>query len=217
MNKFLSHNWLAHEINRKCTLSVLKYVKGDLLDVGCGEKPYFEILKPHVNDYVGLDMPNTLHAKDKINIYGNACYLPFKDSSFNTVVSFQVMEHVNEPNQTVAGIYRVLKKGGYAVLTTPFMWGLHEKPRDFYRYTKYGLKYLFEKNGFEIVELRANSGYWIMAGLRFNYYLARFGRGYLKYLLSPIYFGVQVLSNVLDKIDNVETDTVSYTLVAKKI
>ena len=89
MNKFLTHNWLAHEINRKCTLSVLKYVKGDLLDIGCGEKPYFDILTPHINEYVGLDMSDTLHAKDAIDVYGTACNQPFKDSSFDSVVSFR--------------------------------------------------------------------------------------------------------------------------------
>lgn len=177
MNKFLTHNWLVHEINKNCTLSVLKYVRGDLLDIGCGEKPYFNILKPRVNKYIGVEHPDTLHKNAKIDIYGDAGHLPFKDESFDTVVSFQVIEHVNEPNQMVAGIYRVISKGGYAILTAPFMWGLHEEPRDFWRYTKYGLKYLFEKNGFEIVELRANSGYWIMTGLRFNYLFDKIWKG----------------------------------------
>lgn len=210
-------NWLINKINKKCVLSILKYVRGDLLDIGCGNKPYFDILKPRVNKYTGLDMPDTLHTRSKIDVYGDACNLPFEDSSFETVVSFQVMEHVNEPNIMIAEIFRVLKNGGYAIITTPFMWGIHEEPRDFYRYTKYGLKYLFKKNGFEIIELKANSGYWIMTGLRFNYYLVRFENKYSKYVLFPIYNLVQIISFTLDKFDKAEADTVSYTLVAKKL
>lgn len=52
MNKFLTHNWLIHEINRKCALSALEYIKGYLLDIGCGEKTYFNILKPHIKEYI---------------------------------------------------------------------------------------------------------------------------------------------------------------------
>lgn len=217
MNKFFTHNWLIHEINRNITLSIVHYVKGFLLDIGCGETPYSDILKPQVTTHIGLDHPYTLHKNVKRDIDGDACHLPFENSSFDTVVSFQVMEHVSEPDLMIREIYRTLKKDSYVIITSPFMWGIHEEPRDFYRYTKYGLRYLFEKNSFEIVEIRANTGYWIMAGLRFNYYLSRFGGRYLKYLLSPIYYFVQVLSLILDKIDKVESDTASYTLVARKI
>jgi len=213
---FLCHNWLVYLINERCVKESLSYIKGKLLDIGCGNKPYLYIMESYINNYIGIEHPNTLHKNKEIDLYGDTCNLPFKNNSFDTVVSFQVMEHVNEPNQMVAEIYRVIKKDGYVVLTVPFMWGIHEPPYDYYRYTEYGLRYLFEKHKFEIVELRANTGFWVVTGLRFNYYLLRFCKWYLKYMLFPIFFIVQFGSIILDKIYKVESDTASYTLVARK-
>ena len=216
MINFLAHNWLAHRINKNCVVFMLKYLKGTVLDIGCGNKPYEHIFQSNISEYIGLEHPNTLHKNNKIDIFGDACCLPIKNSTIDCVVSFQVMEHVAEPNQMLAEIYRVLKNDGVVAVTTPFMWGIHEAPHDYYRYTKYGLEYLFKKHGFEIIELKANTGYWSTAGLRFNYYLARFGKSFLYYILSPIFFCVQVISLIFDKIDREETDTASYTLIAKK-
>lgn len=212
----LTHNWLAHRINKNCATFILKYLKGTVLDIGCGEKPYEHIFQQNISDYVGLEHPNTLHKNKKIDVFGDACTLPIKNSTIDCVVSFQVMEHVAEPNQMIAEIHRILKKDGVVAITAPFMWGIHEAPYDYYRYTRYGLEYLFKKHGFEIMELKANTGYWSTAGLRFNYYLARYGKSSIYYLLSPIFFFVQVISLILDKVDKVDTDTASYTLIAKK-
>lgn len=61
---------------------------------------------------------------------------------------------------------RVLKPGGCLILTSPQVWGLHEEPNDFYRYTRYGLAYLAENCGLEVVSLQARGGYWAMVGQR---------------------------------------------------
>lgn len=213
---FLSYNWLTRVINERCARQATKYVQGKLLDVGCGEKPYFGILNPYVEKYIGIEHPNTLHKDKHIDLYADACRIPFKKDSFNCVVSFQVMEHISEPGYMLTEVYRVLQKGGNVVLTTPFMWGIHERPNDFYRYTRYGLQYLLEKAGFEIINIEANTGFWVMAGLRFNYYLARLARGYLLYTLSPIFLIVQLTSLILDRIYKAESDTASYTVIARK-
>jgi hypothetical protein len=49
---------------------------------------------------------------------------------------------------------RVLKTGGMAIFTVPFIWDEHEQPFDYARYSSFGLKSLFEKNGFAIRENR---------------------------------------------------------------
>jgi len=71
----------------------------------------------------------------------------------------------------------VLKRGGFALYSVPFIWHLHEEPRDFFRFTKYGLAHLFTKVGFEVVELRALSGFWVTFGALLSYNLARFNYG----------------------------------------
>ncbi len=47
----------------------------------------------------------------------------------------------------------MLKPGGKLILTVPFLGRLHEEPFDYYRYTRYGLRHLLEKGGFEVVEI----------------------------------------------------------------
>jgi SAM-dependent methyltransferase len=84
-----------------------------------------------------------------------------------------VLEHLEEPEAAIRECHRVLRPGGTAIYTVPFIWHLHEEPRDFFRYSKYGLRYLFEKVGFEIVELRALSGFWVTFGQLFVYNLYR--------------------------------------------
>lgn len=55
--------------------------------------------------------------------------------------------------------YRVLKDVTHAIYTVPLLYPVHEAPRDFYWFTNFGLKYLFEKVGFTIVELNPLSGF----------------------------------------------------------
>jgi SAM-dependent methyltransferase len=192
------------------------YLRGRLLDIGCGAKPYREIIGKYCTEYVGLDRPATLHGLQNVDVGGDALHLPFGDESFDSVVSFQVMEHVTEPGLFLSEAFRVLKSGGAAMVTTPFMWGEHEQPNDYYRYTRYGLRYLAEKAGFEAISIEPDTGYWSTAALRFNYWLNRFGRGPLRWLLMPVWLN-QHVALVLDRIDRGYTaDTATFTCVLRK-
>ena len=73
--------------------------------------------------------------------------LPFGDRSFETVFSSQVLEHVPEPWRMVEDMARVLKPGGHLILTAPHIWGLHEVPHDYFRFTSYGLQHLARRAG----------------------------------------------------------------------
>jgi SAM-dependent methyltransferase len=84
--------------------------------------------------------------------------LPVQDGVFHTVLCNQVLEHVTEPSKLMAEVARVLRPGGVVLLTTPQTWGLHLEPHDFYRYTEYGLRYLAEKSGLEVVEVIPTCG-----------------------------------------------------------
>ena len=126
-------------------------IKGLLLDVGCGRKPYRSLFQ--VDEYVGLeiDTPENRANKQADFFYdGNA--FPFEPNEFDGVVCNQVLEHVFTPDLFLGEINRVLKPGGLLLLTVPFVWDEHEQPWDYARYSSFGLKSLVEKNGFEIVE-----------------------------------------------------------------
>jgi SAM-dependent methyltransferase len=135
-----------------------KYAKNRLLDLGCGNKPYKEWYGPLTESSVGCDaIQSSEHVVDTICL---ASELPYEDESFDTVFSTQVLEHVFEQQQMINEAARVLKKGGYIILSVPFTWELHEEPYDFFRLTKHGLKEMFEKSGFQIEYIKANGGKW---------------------------------------------------------
>ena len=96
------------------------------------------------------------------------------------------------------------------------MWHVHEQPHDYFRYTRYGLKYLLEKNSFICVEIFENTGFWQTWILKFNYHSTRFAQGFFKYFWIPIWFLGQIISPILDKIDKNYAECASYTVVAEK-
>lgn len=208
-------NFLIHQINQEIAKS-LPY-KGCVIDLGCGTAPYKEHILKVADQYIGVDWENSLHDQSNVNVFANLCEtLPFDDNYTDTVVSFQVMEHLSEPTFFLSECYRILKSGGRIFITVPFMWHVHEAPHDYFRYTRYGLEYLLKKSGFIDVEIKENTGFWQMLILKFNYHTCRFARGPLKYFWIPIWWIGQVISPILDKYDKHPQETASYTVLARK-
>jgi SAM-dependent methyltransferase len=138
--------------------AIARYAKGKVLDIGCGNKPYEVLFAETANRYIGCDIIQS--SDNVVDFLCPANDLCFDKETFDTVFSTQTLEHVADHQGMVAEAYRVLKPQGYAIFTVPFSWELHEEPYDFFRVSKYGLKYLFEKHGFEIVEIKSNGGKW---------------------------------------------------------
>ena len=150
---------LANELLLREILKTIPYINGRLLDIGCGEKPYRDIFSSHVDSYVGIDLPQTLHAKHVIDIFANAHYLPFEKGTFDTVLCLEVLEHGERPLEVLKEIYAVLKKGGVLILSTPQNYWLHNDPKDFYRFTQQGLIELVkEQAGFTISYIHSLGG-----------------------------------------------------------
>ena len=194
------------------------YLNGRLIDIGCGTKPYKELLAPYVTEHIGVDHVDTFHDKSNIDLFATAYEIPVDNQSFDSAICTAVLEHLEEPEQALRECHRVLKPGGIAIYSVPFIWHLHEEPRDFFRYSKYGLKYLFEKTGFEIIELQALSGFWVTFGQLFVYNIYRLNRGPLRWLhiIDALGLLIQGMSYLLDKIDKTEQWTCDYIVVAKK-
>ena len=211
----LKCNFLIHKINKQIAES-LPY-QGRVIDLGCGTAPYKEEILKIADEYIGVDWENSLHEQTNVDIFADLCKtLPFDNNYTDTIVSFQVMEHLPEPVQFLAECYRILKPGGRLLITVPFMWHVHEEPFDYFRYTKYGLEYLLKKSGFIEIEIIENTGFWQMLVLKFNYHSVRFAPGLLKIFWIPIWFLGQVISPVLDEYDKHPQETASYTVLARK-
>lgn len=212
-------NFLVQYIFQKRFLVVAnQYLNGKMIDIGCGSKPYASLLTPIVDEHIGLDHEDSLHPGAEVDLKGTAYAIPVADETMDSAICTAVLEHLEEPFEALVECNRVLKKGGVAIYSIPFIWHLHEEPRDFYRYSKYGIQYLFNKANFEIIELSALSGFWVTFGQLFVYNLYRLNRGPLRWFRIIDLMGMLIQGGVylLDKIDKTEQWTWMYLVVAKK-
>jgi SAM-dependent methyltransferase len=206
-------NWLVERINRAYVQEAAgRYGRGRVLDAGCGRRPYAEFY----SDYTGLEFDRTRYADAPADVWGSGMELPFRDKAFATVFSSQVLEHVPEPWRMVAEMARVLEPGGHLILTAPHIWGLHEVPQDYFRFTCYGLEHLARRAGLQPIEVRPMAGYWVTAGVRFCYYLRHFERGPLKPVVRVMFALIQLMAWGLDRLHRVESDAWNYLLVARR-
>jgi len=116
-----------------------------VLDLGCGDGSY----KALFPNRIGFDhRPGA-----NVDVVGDAHQLPFTNEKFDLILCTELLEHLHSPHLAIAEMKRVLKTGGTLLLTTRFIFPLHDVPNDYYRFTKYGLRFLFSE-GWEIIELR---------------------------------------------------------------
>jgi len=150
---------------RKGLLNKIKqyahYMRGDVLDFGCGVKPY-RTLFTVAKSYTGVDYenPGHSHLNEQIDIYYDGETLPFAANSFDSIFSSEVFEHVFNLEEILPEMNRVLKPGGHLLITCPFVWPEHEKPHDFARYTLFALRSRLEAAGFTIEVLDKSGNFF---------------------------------------------------------
>lgn len=143
--------------------------------------------------YFSMDYKITQkHGNYTPNVDGDIQNLPFKSEVVDAVICKDVLEHVPRPHDAVAEIYRVLKPGGKAFFSVPFIHSYHgsgsEKNRDYYRFSQDGIVYLFRE--FSQVEIVPAGGLLFVIRAFTPLFLA-------KYIFSPV---LMPLVNLLDKL-----------------
>ncbi|MBN2569926.1 MAG: methyltransferase domain-containing protein [Deltaproteobacteria bacterium] len=217
------HNWLIYRNYDRFLKKSGNHCKGILYDLGCGESPYKDFFLQHANQYIGVDWSSSIHnTKADINADLNK-RLPISSEVADTVVSFSVLEHLCEPQQMINEAFRILKREGWIILHVPWQWWIHEAPHDYFRYTPYGLKYIFEKAGFVDVRVEPVCGFFSMMILKLNYFSLRLVRGLfllrgaVKVMLIPLWYIGQYIAPWLDRLDrNWLLEAAGYNVTARK-
>jgi SAM-dependent methyltransferase len=220
---YTDHNWLVLKGNNEVVRRHMDIMCGVVYDLGCGIRPYEHDILSKADQYVGVDWSGTLHGLCSDVVADLNRTLPIENDVADTVVSFQVLEHLSEPQTMLNEACRILKPGGQMLLTVPWQWTVHEVPYDYFRYTPFGLKYLFEKAGFVDVVVKPQSGFFTMWILKMNYFSLRFVCGpkplrwLIKLGLVPCWFVGQILAPLLDKLDlSWGAETSGYYVTARK-
>ena len=180
------------------------YVSGDLLDYGCGAQPYRHLFEPKCNRYIGADVAPAYGVVLDV-LFQPGQPLPFDDESFDTIVSTQTLEHVQDVQLYVNECKRLLRPGGHLILSVPMQWRMHEQPYDYWRFTRHGVEALLSSVGLRICDLSPCGGAWALVGQIINSHLSETGRG-----SSLVYWLVNSLALWADSVMEDQDETIGW-------
>ena len=217
------HNWLSYDTSDRLLIKNIPLYKGVLYDLGAGESPFKEFFSLHAEKYVAVDWSGSYHdTKADITADLNEP-LPIDAEVADTIVSLSVLEHLCEPQLMLNEAFRILKKDGAIVLQVPWQWWIHEAPHDYFRYTPYGLDYLFKRAGFVDIKVEPQAGFFTTITLKMNYFSCRLIKGpkpvriLLRAVFSIFWYVGQKLAPLLDKLDrNWALEAAGYFVTARK-
>ncbi len=122
-----------------------------VLDIGCGEQPLRERVEALGGIYTGADIAQ--NSTTTVDCICPITSIPLPDASVDVILCTEVMEHVPETEEAFVEMARVLRPGGTLILTTPFLYPLHEEPHDFVRLTPYQIERGARLAGLEVVSM----------------------------------------------------------------
>jgi SAM-dependent methyltransferase len=190
-------NWRSRQM-----FGVLKtHCRGEVLDVGG-----WDFVNSAKNRNIAFDSwtilePNDVRfpeiPDDRVSfVLGDGCEMQFPNSSFDTVLCIQVLEHVFEPIRMVEEISRVLRSGGKAIFLIPQTSTTHMAPEFYQNMSRYWVERAMERGGLKIISHKPLGGFWSTQAshmLYFFFHSARIGgfsdrknrRNLLFYFLWP--------------------------------
>ncbi len=131
--------------------------KGSLmLDLGCGSTVHRQVCERAGFTYVGVDYKNP-----QAPFLADAHALPFRDHSFEFLLSVAVLEHIQFPFVAVREAQRVLKPGGTFIGTVAFLEPFHDN--SFYHHSRVGTLNTLRYGGFEIAQIAASTHWTVFA------------------------------------------------------
>lgn len=247
-------HWLEFRNMYAGNRKMFRYVRGKVLETGCGngenKERILEAAGKRIVSYLATDysswddifvrynsrvklfgiISSYLYGKKKtkqsVDQVADALNLPFKDKTFDTYCSFEVLEHIQDPERFFSEASRVLKTGGHCIISVPYFYREHSEGTgyDYFRYTKSCLIQLGKKYHLKAVSVKTQSYFGTSMAAGVNQYVIRkiMERGYgVKIILlsaSPfIFFLMNVFGYIIDMADHDERYATRFHAVFKKI
>ena len=215
-------NWLANHKIVRALERARSHAKGELLDVGCGSKPFAPLFAGRVTRYWGTDLAASRYlGSQRPDAFATAEAQPFRDSTFDTVLGLSMLTYLPEPVRMLQESRRVLRPGGVLLLEFTQMVPLHDEPHDYFRFTRFGAEHLLRQAGFEPVEFIPIGGLWARVGLSMIAGLNRINRGPLRVLteipVRALYIVLQLLFEALDRLFFDPREVLAHLVVARRL
>ena len=141
-----------------------------LLDTGAGDGPYksdCSHLKYIAQDFgkytgqgdIGIQMGEWDNSK--LDIVSDILNIPLSDNSVDAIMCTEVFEHIPDPIRAIGEFKRLLKPGGYLIVTAPFCSLTHFAPYHFYTgFNRFFYEKFLPENDFAVLELECNGNYF---------------------------------------------------------
>jgi SAM-dependent methyltransferase len=120
---------------------------GRVLNAGSGSRDISALVP---GELINQDLTWDGDTRTNVHIKSPLHAIPVADGHFDAILCIAVLEHVENPEEVLAEMYRVLKPGGHLIISVPFLQPEHKVPTDFQRYTKDGLVRTVSQAGFEV-------------------------------------------------------------------
>ena len=192
-----------------------------VLDAGAGEarhKKYFKRVR-----YVALDSGYGDDSWDysNLDILADLESLPLHAESVDCILCMVVLEHTRNPRQVLLEFARVLKTDGTLVMVVPFLWEEHQIPHDFFRFTRYGVRSLFESSALRLDLLSPVGGFFWLCARRSVAFLSFFQGGW-RWVLFPLlapFFGLlfPLILYLMDGLDREKNYSLGFRVRATKV
>ena len=219
---------LYHYIKKKFNCS-------NFLEIGCGTYPKIDLETGYFIDISEVSLKSLSQFSDRC-IVADLTSLPFKESSFDCVFCFDVLEHIENDNMAINQIISLLKVGGLVVLSVPLRPEFFNYYDEYFgHYRKYDIRDLFKllrEHNLKMIK------YYTFAQIPLNpKFMDKLSRFFLKRLkilekINPKYISIaesylfnSYYKNVREKIKNIKTEidldllrkAGSITLISEKI
>lgn len=130
-----------------------KLIKGTIVDVGgrkIKHKGFFRFKSEKIKEVITVNIEKDIGA----DIIASAENIPLPDNSADTVMMTEVLEHLQKPKEAVKEAARLLKSGGHMIISSPFLYPIHNDPDDYQRLTASWFRQTLEDNNLEITEIK---------------------------------------------------------------
>ena len=152
---------LAKRLSRKpLNIGLAEFVRtipsgSRVLNIGAGGE-VMDVIKSSVAPGV-IIVSSDFDPERKPDIVDDITATKLDPSSFDYLICAEVIEHVVDPYAAAENIRHILKDKGKAFVSGPMLFPLHDAPYDFFRYTEFGFRKLFQN--FEEVDIRARASW----------------------------------------------------------